>query len=87
MPNADLTRKLETVNTVLSAALPTLGMVMELGRMVADLIKPGNEVLDQQKFDDDVAKIHAFANKLQSTSADWFAEHPEYDPATGRRRA
>lgn len=80
----NITKKIAAINAGLSAALPTLGMVMELGRMLYDLAKSGPDAT--RAFEDDIAKIHAMASKLQATSADWFAANPEYDPETGRRR-
>lgn len=76
-------KKLEAINAALSAALPTLGLALELGRMAYDLFKTGPGDAD---FDASIAKMNALATKMKTSSAQWFEENPDFDPATGKRR-
>jgi hypothetical protein len=87
MNQQKLAGQIDDINQLLGAAIPTLGLAFGAINMVREMFRRQAAGEAAAEFAENVALIHAGAASMAEKSAAWFAEHPEYDPATGQRRA
>lgn len=87
MNQQKLATQIEDINQLLGAAIPTLGLAFGAINMVREMFRRQAAGEAAASFDENVRLIHDGANAMIAKSDAWFAAHPEYDPATGQRRA
>lgn len=77
------TEFLDDLNTHIEKGTITLGALLGLAKVMIGAFRNDNTLTLQQKAD----LIYNAGVRIEEAGNSWFEAHPNYDPATGDRRA